>query len=100
MADISIQHVLNKLQTEVTEAKEKNSAGEGGKVRDHLIAIKALCELAIGEQPSSLSISKKAGASPVSSIQTFSNYQQGSPTNPPNKMEENDGSNGDSLFDF
>ncbi|GER74014.1 YwdI family protein [Weizmannia acidilactici] len=80
---ITTKTLLAKIEQELAKAKQGESTK---KIREHVYAIKALCEILLesGEE-------EKAISSSVSMPQTALKTE-------PLKME--DGANGDSIFDF
>lgn len=88
---ISYQVLLNKMGEKVNEAKRETS---DTKIREHIQAIKTLCEVML-EESSSVG-SEQAYSRPVQpiSVSTVTN------TLMEKKLETDDGANGDSLFDF
>lgn len=92
--DISIQKLLGKIEDELKQAKVSGSEAHR---RERIHAIKALCELALDERPKLEERSIPASyssSSPVFQAQTINVAGQ------PQKMEIDDESNGESLFDF
>jgi len=93
---ISYQVLLNKMGEKVNEAKRETS---DTKIREHLQAIKTLCEVMLEE---SISVgSEPAYSRPVQPI-SVSTPKAVTATNTlmEKKLETDDGANGDSLFDF
>ena len=97
--NISVSRLLDKMEVELSEAKKLSSEA---KIRERAYAIKAICELILDESSLSSSTTEYAArkqgmVSPpplMEAIQNQSFSQQKSIL----KME--DGSNGESLFDF
>ena len=83
---ISYQAVLQQLEKQLDEAKK---AANEQQMRESLTAVRALCEVVL--------------ARPVEGSQTQHKHMPQMPTQQmlnTKKMEEEDGANGDSLFDF
>jgi hypothetical protein len=82
---VPIQKVLTKMQEEIERAKHSNNEG---KVREHLLVIRSLCELVIEQE-----------SNPEKPKQSMVFSQQPSLTTQASKLKEDEG-NGDSIFDF
>lgn len=86
---VSVEAVLNKLTSELAAAKQQHNTA---KVREHLAAIRALCDLVLEEQQEvQAAPATMLGQRPIHSAPSFS------PTPVPLKEE---GANGGSLLDF
>ncbi|WP_226681838.1 YwdI family protein [Sutcliffiella horikoshii] len=112
---ITIDKVLARLESELERAID---TGNVQKKREHLAAIKSLCELALETDSegdgfaSSRAASQPAAAKTTRSIQRAPvSFEQAAPiytpptqpptiTNAPSKPIKEDDANGDSLFDF
>jgi hypothetical protein len=87
--NISVQKLLNKIEAELIEAKKTQS---DAKVREHVYAVKALCELILEEQTTTKN--NTLTAMPTSTVVQPVDIPKQS------RLKEDDGANGDSLFDF
>jgi len=94
--DISVKKLLVKMEQELLEAKSSGSISE---VRERIHAIKTLCELLLDHNPAEikLGISSRDVVNP--SVQTQSPAVRSVQVQP-KKIQIDDESNGDSLFDF
>lgn len=92
---ISYQVLLNKMGEKVNEAKREKT---DTKIREHVQAIKTLCEVILEESSpvSSEQLSRPVQLPHVSTPQTVAPMN----TLMEKKLETDDGANGDSLFDF
>jgi hypothetical protein len=94
--DISVQKLLLKMEQELQAAK---SSGTNSQVRERVQAIKTLCELVLesqtGETTRDLPRSQPVIPAIGEQILTPSPLQT-----QPKKLQIDDESNGDSLFDF
>ncbi|QFT90993.1 hypothetical protein FIU87_20295 [Bacillus sp. THAF10] len=99
---ITLNKVLERLEAELERAIDTNNVG---KKREHLAAIKSLCELALdseaeaGEgraQARPLKPSSYTAPSPQYAVPN----QSPQVANPPTKKVDVEDANGDSLFDF
>lgn len=79
---ISYQAVLQQLEKQVDEAKKATSEQQ---MRESLTAVRALCDVVLARPAEGSQTQHK----PIPKMPTISA-----------KMEEEDGANGDSLFDF
>ncbi len=98
--DIKMAQLLDKIGAEVEKAKQHSNSAS---VRDQLVAIKALCELAL-DQNGEVTVSKSVLVSkPVVMSSPEIVQQQIIQSSKPNfegtKLKSDD-ANGDSLFDF
>ncbi|MEW9500909.1 YwdI family protein [Jeotgalibacillus marinus] len=104
---ISYEQLLMKIEQEVGQAKLARSS----QMREHLHSIRTLCDLALEDQGEGKSLRGMAGqelgriqSNVVGNVQSANVYQPPEqptvsvPRDKPMKMD--DGSNGDSLFDF
>jgi len=112
---ITIDKVLARLESELERAID---TGNVQKKREHLAAIKSLCELALetdvegdawtparaASQPAGSTATRSIQRAPVSFEQAAPIYtpptQPPTITNAPSKPIKEDDANGDSLFDF
>ncbi|MFD2680762.1 YwdI family protein [Bacillus seohaeanensis] len=98
--NITHQTLIRKMEAEIGKAKVAEKSQE---VREHVYSIKALCEVLLEESASDL-----GSFIPPTSPQTNINYVQ-TPQQPSTqtvqvsekeRLQTDDGANGDSLFDF
>ncbi|NGY83794.1 YwdI family protein [Bacillus megaterium] len=98
--DIKMTQLLDKISAEVQKAKHHSNSVN---VRDQLVAIKALCELAL-DQNGEVSVSKPVVMSSPEMMQSPEIMQQqiiqSSKPNFEGTKLKSDDANGDSLFDF
>ena len=112
---ITIDKVLARLESELERAID---TGNVQKKREHLAAIKSLCELALETEvdegdslPLARRVSKSTAAPNVSGHRAPASFEQTAPVympptqsppiaNAPAKPIKEDDANGDSLFDF
>ncbi|WP_404429818.1 YwdI family protein [Sutcliffiella horikoshii] len=110
---ITIDKVLARLESELERAID---TGNVQKKREHLAAIKSLCELALetdveGDAFTPTTASQTAAAATRSIQRAPVSFEQAAPiytpptqpptiTNAPSKPIKEDDANGDSLFDF
>ncbi|WP_404459897.1 YwdI family protein [Sutcliffiella horikoshii] len=112
---ITIDKILARLESELERAID---TGNVQKKREHLAAIKSLCELALetdvegdawtapraASQPTAAATTRSIQRAPVSFEQAAPIYtpptQPPTITNAPSKPIKEDDANGDSLFDF
>lgn len=89
--DISVSKLLNKMDAELIEAKK---AETNAKIREHVYAIKAICELILEESSTVKNVQVKPPTIPAPTVMQ--------PIDVPKqkRLKEDDGANGDSLFDF
>ncbi len=88
---IPLSRVVTEINKHVSVAKGK---GDDQSIRDSLVAIRALCDVALSEQPivnpPVMPIQFAQPTQPTPAVQTISGGE---------RMKEED-ANGDSLFDF
>lgn len=96
---ISLEVLLNKMQEQMNKAKMEE---KDGRVREHVQAIKTLCELILDDTSSVTPVVENAihhtGAR-VQVVPTQSVYPT-TETISGKKLTTEDGANGDSIFDF
>lgn len=89
MMQVSVEAVLNKLTSELAAARQQHNAV---KVREHLAAIRALCDLVLEEQqeiqPAPATVLEQR---PIHTAPSFS---------PAPVLLKEEGANGGSLLDF
>lgn len=87
---VSVEAVLNKLTSELAAARQQQNTA---KVREHLAAIRALCDLILEEQ-------QETQAAPVI-LEQRPVYTAPAPTfSPAPVLLKEEGANGGSLLDF
>lgn len=107
---ITLDKVLARLESELERAMD---TGNVQKKREHLAAMKSLCELALETEVEAVSSYTRTAGSPTTAlaVQPSPPFQQQAPTytpptqappitNIPSKPIKEDDANGDSLFDF
>lgn len=96
---ISSDKILNKMANEIAKAK----SSEGQKSKDHLLVVRALCDLLLDEQVESSTYREPQIQSQVIRSQPITPVQPVQPVIPvsgePVYIKE-EGANGNSLFDF
>ncbi|MFC3886364.1 YwdI family protein [Bacillus songklensis] len=90
--NISMLQLLEKMNEEMHQAIQEVSSQKERHLRDRLVAIKTLCELAMDQQ------TEKAAFSAVSLAENKPVLAPSQTLSKP--MEISDGANGESLFDF
>ncbi|SOC34670.1 YwdI family protein [Ureibacillus acetophenoni] len=93
---ISTQTLLQQIEKHTQLAK---STENDQLIREQLIAIRALCELALTEQSSNISVTKNHFQQ-QSLPQTVQLNRTTEPSLQSNPIKEDDGANGNSIFDF
>jgi hypothetical protein len=89
MMQVSVEAVLNKLTSEVAAARQQHNTA---KVREHLAAIRALCDLVLEEQ-------QEAQIAPAAMLEQRPIHTAPSFSPAPVPLKE-EGANGGSLLDF
>lgn len=91
---ISFQTIVNEIEKHTNLAKNTHNEQQ---IREQMIAIRALAEVALAEQNSNNPVTnyKFEDHTKIQSIQLNS-----STSLPSNRLTEEDGANGSSLFDF
>ncbi|WP_439744222.1 YwdI family protein [Bacillus pseudomycoides] len=93
---ISSDKILNKMANEV--AKAKNS--EGQKAKEHLLVVRALCDLLLDEQvETSAYVEPRLQSQVITPHPTMTVQPVAAVSGEPVYIKE-DGANGNSLFDF
>ncbi|MBY0596106.1 YwdI family protein [Bacillus bingmayongensis] len=93
---ISSDKILNKMANEIAKAK----SSEGQKSKEHLLVVRALCDLLLDEQTESHTyVEPKLQSQVISSYQATAAQQVVPVSGEPVYMKEED-ANGNSLFDF
>lgn len=90
---ISVDTILNEIEKHTRIAK---GANDNQLIREHIVAIRALCDVLLAEQNSNKTVTfqKNEELGNVQSIQ-----MKNTASLPSNKLKEED-ANGESLFDF
>jgi hypothetical protein len=99
--NISLRKLLLKMEEELKRAK---SAESEAVKRERIQAVKTLCELVLDDAPGAApvkqSVQQFVPSQPVLPQQQMPVNQSSSMIPQPKKLEMEDDSNGDSLFDF
>ena len=88
--EVSYRTILRKIEENIHLATNQESPA---KMREHIQAIKALCEIILDsgeEMPSTIRPQPITSMTPTTQTLSFSEK----------KLETDDGANGDSIFDF
>jgi Family of unknown function (DUF5327) len=91
--DIHISKLLAKMEKEIQGAMHGSSDSE---VRERLLAVKTLCDLVLEEQAEERYETKQ----PSPQVDSLQLQKMMGASNFNNKKKEEDGVNGDSIFDF
>ena len=89
--EVSYRTILRKMEEHIATAKEQDSAA---KMREHVQAIKALCEVILDSEQ------KQEIPSVIRPQPLATSISSGSLSLGEKKLEPEDGANGDSIFDF
>ncbi|MDQ0856990.1 YwdI family protein [Bacillus sp. V2I10] len=92
--DIHISKLLAKMEKEIQRAMQGSSDSE---VRERLLAVKTLCDLVLEEQAEERYETKQTSPNQLDALQL---QKMMGASNFNNKKKEEDGVNGDSIFDF
>ncbi|MBZ5202167.1 YwdI family protein [Planomicrobium chinense] len=84
---IDAQRILREIEKHTAQARK----GDPAKVRESIAAVRALCDLLLEDDQSPMDT--KPRAIPLASPQV-------QPVSSASKLQEEDGANGDSLFEF
>ncbi|TYR80335.1 hypothetical protein FZC66_13930 [Priestia megaterium] len=100
--EIKMEQLLQKMSIEVDQAKQYSE--NSSHVRDQLIAIKTLCELALNHESTALAstfepVPKRMPVKEMPQVMQQQVIQSAKPNFEGAKLAS-DGANGDSLFDF
>ncbi|MBM7704114.1 YwdI family protein [Metabacillus iocasae] len=98
--DITIARLLDKMSEEVSKAKQKAHSSSQTQVRDQLIAIKTLCELALDQQKGNVQQPTSTPSPQVVPYMQQPQIIQAGPSSQEEKKYISEDANGDSLFDF
>ncbi|PFY09963.1 YwdI family protein [Bacillus toyonensis] len=93
---ISSDKILNKMANEIAKAK----SSEGQKSKDHLLVVRALCDLLLDEQVESSTYREPQIQSQVIRSQPITTVQPVIPVSGEPVYIKEEGENGNSLFDF
>ncbi|EMI9088171.1 MULTISPECIES: YwdI family protein [Bacillus] len=93
---ISSDKILNKMANEIAKAK----SSEGQKSKDHLLVVRALCDLLLDEQAESPTYREPQIQSQVIGTQPITTVQPVMPVSGEPVYIKEEGANGNSLFDF
>lgn len=93
---ISSDKILNKMVNEIAKAK----SSEGQKSKDHLLVVRALCDLLLDEQVESSTYREPQIQSQVIRSQPITTVQPVIPVSGEPVYIKEEGANGNSLFDF
>ncbi|PGA98436.1 YwdI family protein [Bacillus toyonensis] len=93
---ISSDKILNKMANEIAKAK----SSEGQKPKDHLLVVRALCDLLLDEQVESSTYREPQIQSQVIGSQPITTVQPVIPVSGEPVYIKEEGANGNSLFDF
>ncbi|WP_342542201.1 YwdI family protein [Paenisporosarcina sp. FSL H8-0542] len=94
---IPLSRVVTEIEKHVAVAKGK---GDEQSIRESLVAIRALCDVALSEQPEvKLQVMPIQYAQPVQPVHTVQSTSSVPSISAGERMKEDD-ANGDSLFDF
>ncbi|MCT2538257.1 YwdI family protein [Aquibacillus koreensis] len=97
---ISDQTVLTKMMNELQEAL--NKSGQTNVVREHVRAVRLLCDLILDSEPESTGTTEpKPSIDQLELKKMMGNLGQSQPnTTPPTRKIDDEEANGDSIFDF
>lgn len=93
---ISSDKVLNKMANEIAKAK----SSEGQRVKEHLLVVRALCDLLLDEQVESSTYVEPRLQSQVISAHPMMTVQSVAPVSGEPVYVKEEDANGNSLFDF
>lgn len=88
--EVSSKQLLSKIEELVGKAKQANTED---KCKGYILAIQALCEVMLNEEPSIPSQNLSHSVKPLTTVQTISNVASAKPVPIEN-------ANGSSIFDF
>lgn len=89
--EVSSKQLLNKIEELVGKAKQANTEE---KLKGYVLAIQAMCEVMVNDEPSTSSLHITKSEKPVpTTVQTVSNVAVSKPI-------QIDNANGNSIFDF
>ena len=93
---IQNEQILSAIEKHLVNAKTARTNSE---MREQLVAMKALCDVLLLNE---VGTSSKNYVQHVQNVQHVQPIQSmpSQPVSPTNKLQEDDGANGDSIFDF
>ncbi|ETT71341.1 hypothetical protein ABH948_004541 [Bacillus sp. RC218] len=93
---VSSDKVLNKMASEIAKAK----SSEGQKSKEHLLVVRALCDLLLDEQVEPSTYREPQVQSQIIGSQPMTTVQPVMPVSGEPVYIKEEGANGNSLFDF
>ncbi|ARJ24954.1 hypothetical protein B7492_28885 [Bacillus mycoides] len=93
---VSSDKVLNKMASEIAKAK----ISEGQKSKEHLLVVRALCDLLLDEQVEPSTYREPQVQSQIIGSQPITTVQPVMPVSGEPVYIKEEGANGNSLFDF
>ncbi|MGG0300262.1 YwdI family protein [Bacillus albus] len=93
---ISSDKILNKMANEIAKAK----SSEGQKSKEHVLVVRALCDLLLDEQVESSTYREPQIQSQIIGSQPITTVQPVMPVSGEPVYIKEEGANGNSLFDF
>ncbi|ABY46331.1 YwdI family protein [Bacillus mycoides] len=93
---VSSDKVLNKMASEIAKAK----SSEGQKSKEHLLVVRALCDLLLDEQVEPSTYREPQVQSQIIGSQPITTVQPVMPVSGEPVYIKEEGANGNSLFDF
>ncbi|QBP93427.1 hypothetical protein E1A90_21975 [Bacillus mycoides] len=93
---VSSDKVLNKMASEIAKAK----SSEGQKSKEHLLVLRALCDLLLDEQVEPSTYREPQVQSQIIGSQPITTVQPVMPVSGEPVYIKEEGANGNSLFDF
>ena len=99
---IQNEQILSAIEKHLVNAKTAKTNSE---MREQLVAMKALCDVLLLNEVGTSSKNYVQHVRNVQHVQTIQPMQSiqsmpSQPVSPTNKLQEDDGANGDSIFDF
>ena len=99
---IQNEQILSAIEKHLVNAKTAKTNSE---MREQLVAMKALCDVLLLNEVGTSSKNYVQHVQNVQHVQTIQPMQSiqsmpSQPVSPTNKLQEDDGANGDSIFDF
>ena len=99
---IQNEQILSAIEKHLVNAKTAKTNSE---MREQLVAMKALCDVLLLNEVGTSSKNDVQHVQNVQHVQTIQPMQSiqsmpSQPVSPTNKLQEDDGANGDSIFDF
>ena len=99
---IQNEQILSAIEKHLVNAKTAKTNSE---MREQLVAMKALCDVLLLNEVGTSSKNDVQHVPNVQHVQTIQPIQPiqsmpSQPVSPTNKLQEDDGANGDSIFDF